>query len=84
MDNGKLKELLKRNIAERLETTWNLSMAYPHLRTMTVSMLKDLENFLIYKEENIESNPKIKSKSGYAIQMIKTYKSIAKSECENQ
>jgi len=84
MDNGELKEILKTNISERLETTWNLSMAYPHLRTMTVSMLKDLERYLKIKEINIDSNPKIKSKSGYAIQMIKTYKSIAKTESENQ
>ena len=78
------KEILKRNIAERLETTWNLSMAYSHLQKMDGPMLKDLQKFLIYKELTIDSDPKMKSKSGFAIQIIKTYKSIKNDESKNK
>lgn len=82
MDNGQGKEILKRNIAERLETTWDLSMAYAHLQDYDKSMLLDLQKFLIWKEEDIDSNPQITSKSGFAIQIIKTYKSIKKNKKE--
>jgi hypothetical protein len=59
-------------------------MAYAHLQDFDVDMLKDLQKFLIYKELTIDSDPKMKSKSGFAIQMIKTYKSIKNKELKNK
>ena len=78
------KEFLKRNIAERLETKWNIDMAYAHLRNMNLEMLKSLQELLIYKELTIDSNPNIKKKSGYGIKMIRTIKSLENKEVDNQ
>jgi len=83
LKNNQGKEILKRTIAKRLETKWNLAMAYPHLMNLNTGMLKDFQNFLDYKELTMDKDKSITSKSGYALQMIKTYKSIAKNELDN-
>lgn len=69
------KEDLKRHIANRLQAHWNLKPAYPHLRGLPVTILRDLRNALEF-EENQTSFNNTNSKSGYAIQIIKTYRSL--------
>jgi len=69
------KEELKRNIANRLQTNWNLKPAYPRLKGLPVSILRDLRNALEFEETEHDFNT-TKSKSGYAIQIIKTYRSL--------
>ena len=69
------KEELKRNIANRLQTHWNLKPAYPHLKGLPVTILRDLRSALEF-EENETSFNNTNSKSGYAVQIIKTYRAL--------
>jgi hypothetical protein len=74
------KEIIKRNVADRLESTWNLKPAYPHLNKLKTDMLLEIQNALDYYETKLST---IKSRPGYAKQIINTYKSLENSKVED-
>ena len=69
------KETIKRKVSDTLEMVWKLKPAYPHLRNLNTEDLIELKDALEYYETKLET---IKSKPGYAKQIINTYISLAK------
>ena len=69
------KEIIKRKVSDILELVWNLKPAYPHLRKLNTEDLIELKDALEYYETKLET---IKSKPGYAKQIINTYLSLSK------
>ena len=70
------KHSLRSRLTHRLESTWKLKPAFPHLANIKMDMLVEIQKALDYYESNnFES---IKSKPGYVVQIIKTYRSLQK------
>ena len=70
----KPKELIKRQICDTLEIIWDLKPAYPHLRPFSTDDLIELNHALEYYKTKLAT---IKSKPGYAKQIINTVISLA-------
>tara|TARA_R100000963_G_C4645109_1_gene109249 strand:- start:436 stop:753 length:318 start_codon:yes stop_codon:yes gene_type:complete len=74
--NFSYTEILKRKIASRLKNEWNIEHGYPHLKGLKKETLEDINHCLEYYENEKINNSSVNYGPGYAITMIRAYRSL--------
>tara|TARA_R110000744_G_scaffold94879_3_gene183470 strand:+ start:913 stop:1230 length:318 start_codon:yes stop_codon:yes gene_type:complete len=74
--NFSYTEILKRKIDNRLRSAWKVEVGYAQLKGLKKETLEDLDKCLNFYEDENKNNPSVNYEGGYAIQIIRSYRSL--------